>query len=76
MHAMQCIWADIGHAVGNVSRYQLNCSVRHWKVVKVTIKYLWKMRNYILIKSSWDLILIKYTNSFIRTYQEDDSFTF
>ena len=49
MYAMLCTRPDICFVVGMVSRYQSNPGEEHWIVVKHILKYLKKMRNYMLV---------------------------
>ena len=63
MYAMLCMRPDICYAVGIVSRYQSNPGLDHWVAVKHILKYLRRMRNYMLVYSGGDLSPIGYTNS-------------
>ena len=49
MYAMLCTRLDICYSVGIVSRYQSNLGMKHWELVKHILKYLWRMRNYMLV---------------------------
>ncbi|XP_065627553.1 secreted RxLR effector protein 161-like [Quercus suber] len=63
MYAMLCPRPDICYSIGMVSRYQTNSGPKHWQVVKQILKYLRRMRDYMLIYQCEDLIPISYTNS-------------
>ena len=62
MYAMLCTRPDICFAVGIVNQYQSNRRLNHWVAVKHILKYLRKMRNYMLVYSNRDLIPIAYTD--------------
>ena len=61
MYAILCTRSDICFAVGMVSRYQFD--PRHWTVVKYIFKYLWKMRDYMLVYHNESLEPVGYTDS-------------
>ncbi|KAH9780743.1 hypothetical protein KPL71_008200 [Citrus sinensis] len=63
MYAMLCTRPDICFAVGMVSRYQFNPGPQYWTAVKHIIKYLKRTKNYMLVYSGDELILVGYTNS-------------
>ena len=63
MYAMLCTRLDICYAVGVVSRFQSNPGPEHWIAVKHILKYLRKIRDYILVYSGGNLNLIRYTDS-------------
>ncbi|KAH9769014.1 hypothetical protein KPL71_011831 [Citrus sinensis] len=63
MYAMLCTKPDICFAVGMVSRYQFNPGPQYWTAVKHIIKYLKRTKNYMLVYSGDELILVGYTNS-------------
>ena len=63
MYAVLCTKPDICYAVGIVSRYQSNPGLDHWIAVKHILKYLGRMRDYMLVYSGGDLNLIGYTDS-------------
>ncbi|KAL4035561.1 hypothetical protein IC575_004263 [Cucumis melo] len=60
MYAMLCTRPDICYAVGIVSRYQSNPGLDHWTRVKIILKYLRRMRDYMLVYGAKDLILTGY----------------
>ena len=60
MYAMLCTRPDICYSVGMVSRYQSNLGP---KAIKYILKYLRRMRDYMLVYRCEDLIPIGYTNS-------------
>ena len=49
MYAMLCTRPDICYSVGIVSQYQSNPGPIHWEVVKHILKYLRRMRDYMLV---------------------------
>ena len=49
MYAMLCTRLDICYLVGIVSRYQSNPGPKHWEAVKHILKYLRRMRDYMLV---------------------------
>ena len=49
MYAMLCTRPDICYSVGIVSQYQSNPGPTHWEVVKHILKYLRRMRDYMLV---------------------------
>ena len=63
MYAMLCTKPDICYLVGMVSRYQSNPGPKHWHAVKHILKYLRRIRNYMLVYRCEDLIPIGYTDS-------------
>ena len=67
MYAMLCTRPDICYSVGMVNRYQSNPGPKHWQAVKHSFKYLWRMRNYMLVYQCEDLIPIGYTESDIQS---------
>ena len=67
MYAMLCIRSDIYYVMGIVSKYQSNPGHAHWTVVKNILMYLRRMRDYMLMYDTKDLILIGYTDSYFQT---------
>ena len=63
MYALLCTRPDICFVVGMVSRYQSNPGPEHWIAIKHIIKYMKRTKNYILVYSGNDLILLDYTDS-------------
>ncbi|KAK4594922.1 hypothetical protein RGQ29_018597 [Quercus rubra] len=63
MYVMLCTRPDICYSIGIVNRYQSNPRPKHWQAVKHILKYLRRMRDYMLIYRFEDLILISYTDS-------------
>ena len=49
MYVMLCVRPDICFIIGIMSRYQSNLSLEHWKDLKHILKYLWRMRDYVLV---------------------------
>ena len=60
MYTMLCTRPDIYYSVGIVSRYQPNPGPKYWEVVKHILKYLRRMRDYMLVYRCEDLIPIGY----------------
>ncbi|KAA0064289.1 gag/pol protein [Cucumis melo var. makuwa] len=60
MYVMLSTRPDICCAVGIVSRYQSNPGFDHWTTVKIILKYLRRMRDYMLVYKAKDLILTGY----------------
>ena len=63
MYAMLCTISDIYYAVGIVSQYQSDPREEHWITVKHILKYLRRIKDYMLVYSSGSLETIGYTNS-------------
>ena len=49
MYVMLCVRPDICFIIGIMCRYQSNLSLEHWKDLKHILKYLWRMRDYVLV---------------------------
>ena len=75
MSVMLCIKPNICYSVGMVSRYQSNPGQKHWQVVKHILKYLWRMRDYMLVYWCEDLIPIGYTDSYFQSNLDFRKFT-
>ena len=60
MYAMLCMRHDICYAIGIVNRYQFNPGMGHWIAVKHILKYLRRMRDYMLVYLGGDLNPIGY----------------
>ena len=58
MYVMLCTRPDICYSIGIVSRYQSNLGHEHSNVVKHILKYLNRAKNYMLVYSREDLILL------------------
>ena len=56
MYVMLCIRPDIYFTVGMVSKYQYNPSPKHQIVVNHILKYLRRMRYYVLILQSVEIV--------------------
>ena len=56
MYAMLCSRPDICFEVGMVSRYQSNLGLEHWITVKHILKYLRRMRDYVLVLQSVEIV--------------------
>ncbi|KAA0066544.1 gag/pol protein [Cucumis melo var. makuwa] len=75
MYTMLCTRPDICYAVGIVRRYQSNPGLDHWTTVKIILKYLKRMRDYMLVYGAKDLILIGYTDSDFQTNKDSKKST-
>ena len=64
---MLCTRPDICFSIGMVSRYQSNPGRDHWTAVKNILKYLRRIKDYMLVYGTEDLILIRYTDSDFQT---------
>ena len=62
MYAMLCTRHDIYFSISIVSRYQLNLGCEHWTAVKNIIKYLKRIRDYMLVYQANSLVPIGYTD--------------
>ena len=56
MYAMLCSRPDICFEVGMVSRYQSNLGLEHWITVKHILKYLRRMRDYVFVLQSVEIV--------------------
>ena len=63
MYVMLCTRPDIPYSVGIVSRYQSNPGREHWTAVKQILKYLRRMKDYMLVYHGDELVPIGYTDS-------------
>ena len=63
MYAMLCTRPDICYEVGVVNQFQSNSGIEHWITVKHILKYLRRMRNFMLVYSSGDLNTLGYPDS-------------
>ncbi|XP_070028757.1 secreted RxLR effector protein 161-like [Nicotiana sylvestris] len=63
MYAMLCTRPDIYYAISVVSRFQSNPGREYWTAVKHIIKYLKRIRDYIPVYHSDELVPIEYTDS-------------
>ncbi|KAH9780110.1 hypothetical protein KPL71_007953 [Citrus sinensis] len=70
MYAMLCTRPDICFAVRMVSRYQSNPGPKHWSAVKHIMKYLKRIKNYMLVYSGDELIPVGYTDSDFMSYKD------
>ncbi|XP_040934504.1 secreted RxLR effector protein 161-like [Gossypium hirsutum] len=64
---MFCPRLDVCFAVGLISRYQANPSLRHWQAVKHISRYLKSTRDYMLMYFRENLTLIGYIDSNFQT---------
>ena len=67
MYVMLCTRPDIYFAVGVVSMFQSNPRLDHWVAMKHILKYLRRMRNYMLVYTSHDMIMRGYIDSDFHT---------
>ena len=56
MYLMLCTSLDIFFAMGMVSRYQSNPGPKHWTTVKHILKYLKRMRDYVFVLQSVEIV--------------------
>ena len=63
MYVMLCTRPDICYSVGMVSRYQSNPGKEHWTAVKHILKYLRRMRDYMLVYHGDGLAPIGYIDT-------------
>lgn len=56
MYAMLYTRLDICFAIYMVSRYQSNPGSKHWKIIKHILKYFKRMRDYMLVFQSDELV--------------------
>ena len=76
MYAMLCTRPNICYAVGIVNRYQSNPGMGHWIAVKHILKYLMRIRDYMLVYSGGDLNAIGYTDSDFQSDNDSRKSTF
>ena len=76
MYAMLCIRSNICYVVGMVSRYQSNPGLAHWTIVKHILKYLRRTKDYMLVYSSTDLILVGVTDYDFQSNRDSRKLTF
>ena len=62
MYAMICIKPNMAYSLGAVSRYQSDPDEKHWKIVKVILKYLRNTKDPWLIYGDSDVKLVGYTD--------------
>ena len=70
MYVMLCTRLDISYSVGMVSRYQSDPERDHWTVVKNILKYLRRIKDYMLVYGTKDLILTRYTDFDLQTNKD------
>ncbi len=63
LYLAQCTRPDIAHALGEVSRYNSNHDIKHWKAVKRIIRYLKGTINYKFQFNSNNLGIIGYSDA-------------
>ena len=62
MYVMSCTIPNICFAIKMVSRYQSNLGMEHWMEIKHILKYLRRMRDYMLVYQCNELLPLGYTN--------------
>ena len=62
MYVMLCTRPYICYSVGIVSRYQSNPGREHWITMKLILKYLRRMRDYMLVYHGDELVPRGYTD--------------
>ena len=62
MYVMLCTGPNICYSVGMVNQYQSNLGPKHWQAIKHILKYLRRMRDYMLVYWCEYLIPIGYTD--------------
>ena len=64
MYAQVCTYSDVAYITGMLGRYLSNPGVDHWKAVKWVMRYLQRIKDYMLTyRKSDQLEIIGYTNS-------------
>ena len=63
MYAMLCTRPAICFVVRIGSRYQSNPGIEHWMAVKHILKYIWRIRDYMLVYHCDELLPLGYMNS-------------
>ena len=63
MYAMLCTRLTICFVVRIGSRYKSNPGIEHWMAVKHILKYLWRIRDYMLVYHCDELLPLGYTDS-------------
>ena len=63
LYAMLYTMLNIYFAVGMVSKYQLNLRLPNLVGVNKILKYLRRMRDYMLVRQSEDLMVTGYSNN-------------
>ena len=68
MYVILCTRPDIYFVVGMVSIYQSDPGEEHWLTVKHILKYLRRMRDYMLVHQNKIMEPVGYTNSDFQSY--------
>ena len=76
MYVMLCTRLDIFYSVGIVSKYQFNPCREHWTAMKHILKYLRRMRDYMLVYHGDELAPIGYIDSDFQSYVDLRKSTF
>lgn len=63
VYLMLCTRLDVYFTIGMMSRYRFNSRLEHWTKVKHILKYLKRMKDYILMYHCDELIFLGYINS-------------
>lgn len=76
MCVMLCNKSNIYFAVVMVSRYQSNSRMKHLMTVKHTLKYIRRIRDYMLVYHCDKLLLFGYTNLGFQSDRDTHKFMF
>ena len=63
IYVMLCTRPYICYSIGIVSKYQSNSSREHWTIVKHILKYLRRIRDYMLVYHVDELAIMRYIDS-------------
>ena len=74
-YAMLCNKSNICFVVVMVSRYQSNSRMKHLMIVKHTLKYIRRIRDYMLVYHCDELLLFGYTNLGFQSDRDSHKFT-
>ena len=75
MYTILCTRPNICFIAGMVSRYQSNPGMKHWMTIKHILKYLWRMRDYILVWHCDELLFLSYMNLNFLSDRDSHKFT-
>ena len=56
MYVILCTRPEICFKVGKVNRYQFNLGPEHWTTIKHILKYLRRMRDYVLVLQNVEIV--------------------
>ena len=72
MYLQICMCLDIAYIIGILGRYLSNPGLDHWKAAKRVLRYIQKIKDYMLTyRKSDKLEIIGYTDSDYTGYQEN-----